>query len=113
MIHITLIISGKSKTYKAAGVNLSNSIEAYDLYREYTEANGNYPSELLDRCCEFVTKIFGNAFTVQELGNGYKGSAFTLLPNLFSAVIGYVEEQVINFPEPPTTAERAAAATAS
>ena len=106
MINITLMVNGKDQTYKAAGMNLSASIEAYDLFREYDEAKGDYSSELLQRCFKFVCKIFGNAFSVHELGSGYKGSAFVLLPNILQAAVGYVDGQIVNFPAPPIAAER-------
>lgn len=107
MIQITLIVRGKSKTYQAAGVNLRTSLEAYDLYKEYDKAGGDYSSDLLDRLAGFVCRCFGDAFTMDQLLDGYKGSAFRLYPAMLDAVIAYVHEQVVNFPNPaemPVTA---------
>ena len=105
MIQITLIVEGKSQTYKAAGMNLGASMLAYDLFRAYEKAEGDYTQDLLDSCMNFITEIFGHSFTVRELCDGYKGSAFVLFPNILRAAVGYVDEQIINFPTPPETAE--------
>lgn len=103
MIQIKLMINGREETYTAAGVTLRASLKAYDLYREYTLADGDYNKELLDKCLDFVVLIFGNAFSRAQLMDGYKGSAFSLYPAIMSAVIAYVHEQTVNFPEPAKT----------
>jgi len=100
MIQINLMVGGKEETFRAAGVNLRNSILAYDLYKEYSEANGEYSKDLLERCLEFICSCFGNAFTCDQLMDGYKGSAYILIPGMLNAVIGYVHDQIVNFPKP-------------
>ena len=100
MLNITLTIKGKEVPFTARGVNIRASYLAYELYKEYTMANGDYPQELLDRCAEFVCTCFGHAFTVEQLLDGYQGSAFRLYPSMLNAVI-------VNFPEPATAAPEA------
>lgn len=99
MINITLTVRGKDKEYLARGVNIRTSYMAYELYREYTEAAGDYSQDLLDRCAEFVCEVFGHAFTVDQLLDGYRGSAFRLYPAMLNAVVAYTSEAIINFPE--------------
>lgn len=100
MIQIRLMVDGKEETFRAAGVNLRNSLLAYDLYKEYTEANGDYPRELLDKCLDFICSCFGYAFSGDQLLDGYRGSAFILIPGMLNAVVSYVHEQIVNFPRP-------------
>ena len=100
MITIELIQKGRSKVYKARGISLRLSLDAYDIFRDYSAAGGDYKRELLDRCAQFVCDVFGNAFTVEDLETGYQGSAFVLYPSMLNAVIGYTAEAVANFPEP-------------
>ena len=111
MISITLMVNGKERAYVARGVNLRTSLDAYGLFREYEAAAGDYSEGLLDRCLEFVTRCFGNAFSVEQLLTGYLGSAFRLIPNLLQAVVAYSSEAIVNFPEPATTPGTAGAAT--
>ena len=100
MIQITLIVNGKEQTYRAAGMNLKNSLTAYELYKEYSQAEGDFSDELIEQCLQFVTGIFGGAFTQEQLLSGYKGSAFILFPNMLRACVSYVNEEIVNFPEP-------------
>ena len=109
MITIELVSGGKTKKYKAANVTLRVSYDAYRLYRKYTEAQGDYPEELLEECANLVCRVFGNAFTEQELLDGYHGSAFRLYPGMLNAIIAYSNEQIANFPEPPETAVKTTA----
>ncbi len=110
MIQIKLMVNGKEETFRAAGVNLRNSLLSYDLYKEYTEANGDYSKDLLERCLDFICSCFGYAFNVDQLQDGYKGSAFILIPGMLDAVVGYVHEQIVNFPKPAQTPEMMAEA---
>ena len=105
MIQITLIVNGKEQTYRAAGMNLKYSLTAYELYKEYSQAEGDYGDELIEKCLQFVTGIFGGAFTEKQLLDGYKGSAFILFPNMLRACVSYVNEEIVNFPEPATMPE--------
>lgn len=105
MIQIQLMVNGKEETFRAAGVNLRNSLLAYDLYKEYTEANGDYSNDLLEKCLDFICGCFGNAFSINELKDGYRGSAFILIPGMLNEVVGYVHEQIVNFPKPVQTLE--------
>ena len=104
MINIELMVDGKKKTYRAANVTLRTSYEAYRLYREYTECQGDYTDELLERCERMVCRIFGDAFTPEQLLDGYRGSAFRLFPGMLNAIVSYSNEQIANFPGPPATA---------
>lgn len=106
MIQIALMINGKEETFHAAGVTLRSSLSAYDLYKEYTEAAGDYSKDLLDRCLNFICGCFGSAFSYDDLLDGYKGSAFALIPGMLTAVVSYVHEQIVNFPEPAMTPEK-------
>lgn len=103
MITIELVLGGKTKTFRAANVTLRTSYDAYRLYRQYTEAAGDYSDELLEDCAQLVCRCFGGAFTEEELLDGYRGSAFRLFPGIMNAIIGYSNEQIANFPDPPTT----------
>ena len=103
MIMIELVLEGKAKRFKAAGVSLRVSYDAYDLYRRYTEAGGDYSKELLEECEQLVVRCFGGAFTAEELLDGYRGSAFRLYPGIMNAIISYSNEQIANFPEPSET----------
>lgn len=105
MLNIDLTISGKEQKFTARGVNIRASYLAYDLYREYTMANGDYPQDLLDRCAEFVCACFGHAFSVDQLLDGYRGSAFRLYPAMLNAVITYTTDAIVNFPDPATAPE--------
>ncbi len=105
MIQIALIVSGKEQIYRAAGMNLKNSLTAYELYKEYSQAEGDFSDELIEKCLLFVTGIFGGAFTREQLLEGYKGSAFILFPNMLRACVSYVNEEIVNFPEPATAPE--------
>ena len=42
MITIELIQKGRSKVYKARGISLRLSLDAYDIFREYSSAGGDY-----------------------------------------------------------------------
>ena len=105
MITIDLVIRGKSKRFTASGVCLRARLDAYDLYRDYTEAGGDFSNELLQRCMDFTRRVFGNAFSEEQLLDGYQGSAFRLFPNLLNAVVSYSNEQIANFPEPAMAPE--------
>ena len=109
MISIKLTIDGKEQEYVARGINIRTSYMAYDLFREYPTAEGDYKQDLLDRCAEFVCECFGHAFSAEQLETGYRGSAFRLYPALLNAVITYSNEAIVNFPEAATaTAPEAA-----
>lgn len=107
MLNIKLTIKGKEKEFTARSINIQASYMAYDLYKEYTMANGDYSQDLLDRCADFVCICFGRAFTVEQLVDGYRGSAFRLYPSMLNAVITYTSEAIVNFPEPVTAAPEA------
>ena len=107
MLNIKLTIKGKEVPFTARGVNIRASYLAYELYKEYTMANGDYSQDLLDRCADFVCICFGRAFTVEQLVDGYRGSAFRLYPSMLNAVITYTSEAIVNFPEPATAAPEA------
>ena len=106
MIRITLTINGKEKEFTARGVSLRASYMAYEIYREYELAGGNYPQELLEKCEDFIITVFGGAFSRDELLDGYRGSAFRLYPGMLNAVVSYSSEAIVNFPEPAETPER-------
>lgn len=108
MIQITLIVDGRSRIYAAAEVCMRTSLEAYRLFREYSAAGGDYSDDLLARCASFVCGCFGDVFTVDQLLDGYQGSAFALYPSLLNAVVGYVHDRIVNFPEPAAPATKAA-----
>lgn len=105
MLQITLMVAGKEMTYRAAGMNLGASLTAYELYKEYGEAGGEYSAELMEKCVQFTCEIFGKAFSREQLLSGYHGSAFILFPALLREAVGYVESEVVNFPQPPKAAE--------
>lgn len=105
MIQITLNLRGKARTYRASGMNLGASLDAYEIYREYTAAGGDYSAELIERCLDFICRIFGGSFTADELKKGYDGSAFVLIPTMLRVAVGYVNDQIANFPEPAATPE--------
>ena len=109
MINIRLTIRGKDKEFVARGINIRASYTAYELFREYTMADGDYSPDLLQRCAEFVCLCFGHAFSAEQLETGYQGSAFRLYPALLNAVITYSNEQIVNFPEAATATAPAAA----
>lgn len=100
MIKITLSLNGRSRTYPATEICMRTSLDAYRLFREYSTADGDYSDDLLRRCSEFVCDCFGGVFTPDQLWDGYQDSAFTLFPAMLSAVVGYAQEKIINFPEP-------------
>ena len=102
MLTISLMIDGKEKNYTARGITLRASYDAYDIYRRYTEANGDYTPELLEECADLVVRIFGGAFTREQLETGYMGSAFRLYPGILSEVVGYSNDTIANFPQPAT-----------
>ena len=100
MITIRLMNHGKEREYVSKGVTLGVSYSAYNLFRRYEEAAGNYPLELLKELESFVCRVFGGAFSEEELRNGYQGSAFRLYPSILQAVVAYSSEAIVNFPEP-------------
>ena len=104
MLTIKLTINGKEKEFVARGVTLRASYDAYELYREYDLAGGVYPPDLLERIEALICRIFGNAFTQEQLLDGYHGSAFVLYPSVLHTVVGYSNERIANFP-PPATAQ--------
>ena len=110
MINITLFIKGKEKTFAARGVNLGVSYRAYDLYRRYERAGGDYSPELMEELEQFVVDCFGGAFAREQLREGYRGSAYRLFPNMLSAVVGYSNDVIANFPEPATGTSQTATA---
>ena len=105
MIQITLIVSGKEQIYRAAGMNLRNSLTAYELYKKYSQAEGDYSVGLIQDCLRFITDIFGDVFTEEQLLDGYKGSAYILIPNMLRTCVSYVNEEIVNFPMPATMPE--------
>lgn len=105
MIQIQLAIGGKEKTFRAVGVNMGVSLDAYSLYKEYSEAEGNYSEELIVRLNRFICDCFGNQFDEDELLAGYADSAFVLYPHMLREVVGYVHDKIVNFPEPAVTPE--------
>lgn len=107
MIKLKLMQGGKEKEYIARGVTLRTSIHAYDLYRRYGRAEGDYTEDLLDECAEFICTIFGHAFNADDLLNGYQGSAFRLYPAMMNAIIGYTNDEIVNFPDPAPEATKA------
>lgn len=100
MIQIQLMIRGGEKTYLAHGVSLRNTLEAYGLYREYEQAKGDYGDELIERCLAFISRLFSESFTVDELKDGYQESAFVLIPSMLGAVVSYANGEIVNFPNP-------------
>lgn len=100
MIQIALMVNGKEQIYRAAGMNLKNSLTAYELYKKYSVAEGDYNVGLIQECLRFIVGIFGGAFTEEQLLEGYKGSAFILIPNMLRVCVSYVNEEIVNFPEP-------------
>lgn len=100
MIQITLIVSGKEQIYRAAGMNLKNSLTAYELYKKYSQAEGDYSAGMIQECLRFIIDIFGGAFSEEQLLEGYKGSAFILIPNMLRSCVSYVNEEIVNFPMP-------------
>lgn len=107
MIQIHLEIGGEKKTYKATGICMGVSLDAYNLYREYTEAEGNYSEDLIERLNELICRCFGDKFTERELLNGYRESAFVLYPRILREIVGYVHDKLVNFPEPAQVPEAA------
>ena len=98
MINITLSIRGfKPKTYQA-DLRMRECLDAYDLAQEWEQAAGIYPQELVEKALQFTCRCFGRQFTVDDLMDGYQGSPYALIPSLLRAVIGYVEEQLVDFP---------------
>ena len=107
MFQIKLTVKGKEKTYRAAGMSLRASLDAYALYREYSQCEGDYSPDLIERCIAFIVRLFGGAFTEDELLDGYGYSAFALIPEILSAAIQYANDAIVNFPQPATeTPER-------
>ena len=111
MITIDLMIKGRSRRFTARGVTLRASLDGYELYRAYGEANGDYDDKLIARCVEFTRRIFGNAFSEEQLMDGYQGSAFRLFPSLLNAVVGYSNDTIANFPDPAIEPDLTAEAT--
>ena len=109
MIQITLTVKGKERQYRAAGMNLRASLDAYELYKAYSEAGGDYSAELTDKCIDFICRIFGRSFSTDELLDGYKGSAYILIPSILRTAVGYVNDEIVNFPEPAKAPEMEAA----
>lgn len=105
MIQIRLTIDGAEETFRAIGVNMGVSLDAYALYKEYSEAEGSYSEELIARLNRFICDCFGNHFDEDELLAGYADSAFVLYPQMLREVVGYVHDKIVNFPEPAVTPE--------
>ena len=87
----------KPKTYRSE-IRLRESLDAFDLAERWDKARGVYSQELIDEALSFVVRCFGGQFTAEELLDGYEGSAFALIPNFLRAVIGYVAEEMADFP---------------
>lgn len=105
MIQICLNNDGAKKVYKATGVCMGVSLDAYNLYREYTEAEGNYSDDLIQRLNELICRCFGDQFSENELLKGYPESAFVLYPRILREIVGYVHDKLVNFPEPAMAPE--------
>lgn len=98
MISITLHPRGmKPRTYQD-DIRMRESMEAFELAKRWEDAAGNYTPEILQEDAAFIARCFGRQFTEEELLDGYRGSLYVLVPNFLRAVIGYVAEEITNFP---------------
>lgn len=103
MINITLNVRGmKPRTYRA-DIRMRESLDAFELADRWDRAQGVYPQELVDDVLQFIVRCFGRQFAVEDLLDGYEGSFYALAPNFLRAVVGYVAEQVADFPPKAAT----------
>lgn len=100
MIKITLTIDGKEKYFRITDVRMRACLEAYRLASEYEKCNGDFSDEMLEKCTDFVCSVFGNAFTPEDLLDGYKGNPFALFPALLREVISFSSDKIAQFPTP-------------
>ena len=105
MISLTLELPGmKPKTYKDEA-RMRECLDAYDLAKRWEAAAGYYPPELLEDAARFVCRCFGHRFTQDDLLSGYRGSPFVMFPELLRTLIGYVSDQVADFPPKAATTQ--------
>ena len=97
---------GAEKSYRAEP-RMRECLEAYTLAKRWSDANGDYDSELLDDCLAYVCALFDDAFSMEELLDGYEGTPFALIPQLLQQVIGYVSDKLVSFPIPAAAAAEA------
>ena len=98
MISITLNPRGmKPRTYRA-DIRIRECLDAYALADRWEQAAGKYEGELMEDALAFIPRCFGGQFTAEDLIDGYEGSPYALVPNFLRAVIGYVSEQLVDFP---------------
>lgn len=103
MINITLSIRGfKPKTYQAS-IRMRECLDAFELANRWDAAAGNYAPDQVDEALVFICRCFDKQFTVDDLMDGYEGSPFALIPTFLRAVIGYVTEQMVDFPPKAAT----------
>lgn len=103
MINITLNVRGmKPRTYQA-NIRMRECLEAFDLANRWDQAAGSYAPDQVDEALIFICRCFDKQFTVEDLMDGYEGSPYALIPTFLRAVIGYVTEQMVDFP--PTAAK--------
>jgi hypothetical protein len=104
MINLTLSIRGfKPKTYQA-DIRMRECLQAFVLADKWDKAGGNYDDMLIDDALAFIVRCFGKQFTVDDLMDGYEGSPYALIPTFLRAVIGYVAEELVDFPPKAATA---------
>lgn len=103
MINITLHVRGMKATAYAADIRMRESLDAFALADAWDKAQGVYSEALVDDVLRFIVRCFGRQFAVEDLLDGYEGSFYALAPNFLRAVIGYVAEQMTDFPPKAAT----------
>jgi len=97
---------GVEKAYRAEP-RMRECLDAYALAKRWSDARGDYDGELMEDCLSYVCALFDDAFTGDELLDGYEGTPFALIPQLLEQVIGYVQERIVSFPIPAAAADEA------
>lgn len=98
MITITLQARNmKPRTYQD-DARMRECMDAFDLARKWEEAAGEYPEALIQEAAEFIARCFGNQFTAEELMDGYRGSPYALIPDFLRRMVGYVADEIVDFP---------------
>ena len=104
MINLTLNIRGfKPKTYRA-DIRMRQCMEAFELADAWDKAAGNYDDALMHEALGFIVECFGGQFKVDDLMDGYEGRPYALIPTFLRSVIGYVADEMTDFPPRAATA---------
>lgn len=106
MIRFKLTLGGEVREYLSRPVTMRTSIDAYRLLDREESAKGSYGEELIQDMLEFIVKLFGEQFSVDDLLSGCRASFFVVAPAMLRLVIATVNEQLREFEaaNPPTAA---------